>query len=60
VVIGSNQENAAYPSGLCAERVTIFQAGAAYPKQNKEWRFQCIDTNETSTTIPVVLPTINS
>ena len=31
VVIGSNQENAAYPSGLCAERVTIFQAGALYP-----------------------------
>ena len=32
VVIGSNQENAAYPSGLCAERVAIFQAGAVYPK----------------------------
>ena len=31
VVIGSNQENAAYPSGLCAERVAIFQAGALYP-----------------------------
>lgn len=31
VVIGSNQENAAYPSGLCAERVAIFQAGAVYP-----------------------------
>ncbi len=31
VIIGSNQENAAYPSGLCAERVAIFQAGALYP-----------------------------
>lgn len=31
VVIGSNQENACYPSGLCAERVAIFQAGALYP-----------------------------
>ncbi|MEX0275137.1 MAG: cytidine deaminase [Flavobacteriaceae bacterium] len=31
VVIGSNQENASYPSGLCAERVAIFQAGALYP-----------------------------
>jgi len=31
VVIGSNQENAAYPTGLCAERVAIFQAGALYP-----------------------------
>ncbi|HEX8563283.1 MAG TPA: cytidine deaminase [Flavobacterium sp.] len=31
VVLGSNQENAAYPSGLCAERVAIFHAGAVYP-----------------------------
>ena len=31
VLQGSNQENAAYPSGLCAERVTIFYAGANYP-----------------------------
>ncbi len=32
VVQGSNQENAAYPSGLCAERVAIFYAGAKYPE----------------------------
>ncbi|WP_273567949.1 cytidine deaminase [Maribacter halichondriae] len=31
VVIGNNQENASYPSGLCAERVAMFQAGARYP-----------------------------
>jgi cytidine deaminase len=31
IVVGSNQENAAYPSGLCAERVAIFQAGSLYP-----------------------------
>ncbi len=31
VVVGSNQESAAYPSGLCAERVAIFQAGSLYP-----------------------------
>ncbi|WP_396636954.1 cytidine deaminase [Maribacter sp. R77961] len=31
VVIGSNQENASYPSGLCAERVAVFQAGARFP-----------------------------
>lgn len=30
--IGSNQENAAYPSGLCAERVAIFHTGAVYPE----------------------------
>jgi cytidine deaminase len=28
---GSNQENAAYPSGLCAERVALFGASAQYP-----------------------------
>jgi cytidine deaminase len=28
---GSNQENAAYPSGLCAERVALFYAGSRYP-----------------------------
>lgn len=32
-VCGSNQENAAYPSGLCAERTALFYAGAAYPEQ---------------------------
>ena len=31
VVGGSNQENAAYPSGLCAERVALFSAAAQYP-----------------------------
>ena len=32
VIQGSNQENAAYPSGLCAERVAIYYAGATYPE----------------------------
>ena len=31
IVTGSNQENAAYPSGLCAERTTLFHAGSEYP-----------------------------
>ncbi|AMQ01792.1 Cytidine deaminase [Pedobacter cryoconitis] len=31
VVSGSNQENLAYPSGLCAERVALFTIGATYP-----------------------------
>jgi cytidine deaminase len=30
-IAGTNQENAAYPSGLCAERVAIFYAGSKYP-----------------------------
>lgn len=31
IVTGSNQENAAYPSGLCAERTTMFHAGSEFP-----------------------------
>ncbi|OED45048.1 cytidine deaminase [Flavobacteriaceae bacterium (ex Bugula neritina AB1)] len=31
VVLGSNQENACYPSGLCAERTAIYHAGANFP-----------------------------
>ena len=31
IVTGSNQENAAYPSGLCAERTALFSAGHMYP-----------------------------
>ena len=33
VFTGANQENAAYPSGLCAERTTLFAANAQYPDQ---------------------------
>ena len=33
IITGSNQENAAYPSGLCAERTTIFWTSANYPNQ---------------------------
>ncbi|MCL1822505.1 MAG: cytidine deaminase [Prolixibacteraceae bacterium] len=32
IVGGNNQENAAYPSGLCAERVAAFYAGSQYPE----------------------------
>lgn len=31
IVIGSNQENASYPSGLCAERTAVYYAGSKYP-----------------------------
>ncbi len=31
IITGNNQENAAFPSGLCAERVAVFYAGAQYP-----------------------------
>ena len=32
-VIGCNQENAAFPSGICAERSALFAAGAQHPDQ---------------------------
>ena len=31
IVTGSNQENVAYPSGLCAERTALFYANSQYP-----------------------------
>jgi cytidine deaminase len=54
VVLGSNQENAAYPSGLCAERVAIFQAGAIYPNAKivKLAITAASDTNPTLSPIP--------
>lgn len=33
IIQGNNQENIAYPSGLCAERVTLFYAHSAYPNE---------------------------
>ncbi len=34
IVLGANQENAAYPSGLCAERTAIFSAHSNYPNED--------------------------
>ena len=36
MVIGANQENAAFPSGLCAERTAVFSAQANFPDQSIE------------------------
>ncbi len=33
LITGSNQENAAYPSGLCAERTAVFYANSRYPEK---------------------------
>lgn len=54
VVVGSNQENAAYPSGLCAERVAIFQAGSIYPEATilKIIITAASDHNKTTTPVP--------
>ena len=54
IVLGSNQENAAYPSGLCAERVAIFHAGSVYPEAKilKMAITAASDTNQTKAPIP--------
>ena len=39
-ILGNNQENAAFPSGICAERVALFYAGANFP--NKKVLTLCI------------------
>ncbi|WP_369014486.1 cytidine deaminase [Flavobacterium anhuiense] len=54
VILGSNQENAAYPSGLCAERTAIFYAGSAYPEAKilKMVITAASDTNQTTAPIP--------
>jgi len=36
IICGNNQENAAYPSGLCAERTALFYANANFPDQKIE------------------------
>ena len=33
IIIGSNQENASFPAGICAERVALFSSNANYPKE---------------------------
>lgn len=54
IVLGTNQENAAYPSGLCAERVALFHASSTYPEAKilKMIITAASDTNKTSNPIP--------
>ncbi|MET0759334.1 MAG: cytidine deaminase [Flavobacterium sp.] len=55
IVFGSNQENAAYPSGLCAERVAVFQAGTVYPEA-KIIRMAITAASDTNTTAAPIPP----
>jgi len=50
VVKGTNQENGAYPSGLCAERVAIFAAKSQYPDKKVD---KIVITTEKTTRSPV-------
>jgi cytidine deaminase len=53
VVIGSNQENASYPSGLCAERVAVYQAGARFPDEIIKMIAISASSDLKDTTIPI-------
>ena len=53
IVTGSNQENAAYPSGLCAERTALFYAQSQYPHLSIEAIAIAAKSNGEQTTEPV-------
>src|ERR1700749_697374 len=53
IIHASNQENAAYPSGLCAERVALFYWGANYPEDPIESMAVTAHTDEFQLSKPV-------
>ena len=53
VFTGSNQENASYPSGLCAERTAIYYAGAQYPNVRMLEMAISATSKNTPTTKPI-------
>jgi cytidine deaminase len=52
IITGSNQENAAYPSGLCAERVALFSAASRFPDK-KVLKISVAAVDKKGTTTPV-------
>lgn len=46
IITGNNQENCAFPSGLCAERTTLFYANSRYP--DIPVKILCIAAKDTS------------
>ena len=53
IILGNNQENAAYPSGICAERVAIWNAASQYPNVNIRKIFICASSNKRTVDQPV-------
>lgn len=53
ILTGNNQENAAYPSGLCAERVAVYHAGAEYPDVKMLKIAVCGGKKGSSSAVPV-------
>lgn len=56
MVSGSNQENAAYPSGLCAERVTVFYTNAHYPNTVITHLMIYAETEESGVVVTPITP----
>ena len=52
-VLGTNQENVAYPSGLCAERVALFSAATNHPNEVVETMAITVNTAKTILTEPL-------
>lgn len=55
IITGNNQENAAYPSGICAERVAVWKAASDYPTQ-KIMALAITASSSTQTTKEPVAP----
>lgn len=53
IIWGNNQENAAYPSGLCAERTTLFYANATHPDKAVKALAVAAYTDGKFTNVPV-------
>lgn len=54
IIEGNNQENAAFPSGLCAERVAAFYAGSKFP--NMSFKAMAISAGSTKTVNETPIP----
>jgi cytidine deaminase len=53
VITGNNQENASYPSGLCAERTAIYYAGSQFPNAKVIRMAICAGSLKNKTTKPI-------
>lgn len=52
IITGNNQENAAYPSGLCAERVAAYHAASNFPNQKMIALAVVVEEENTTSEIP--------
>ena len=53
IITGSNQENASYPSGLCAERTAIYYANSQYPNNKIVRMAITAGSKKNKTTVPI-------